>query len=236
MSSYPKLIIANSQASKQVLESYNAISPIEIVNPTADYSGFNFNEELYHAFRKKLNIDNEFVWVMSGSYDDNKNPQLFIETAAELKKRTSNFKMLWISSGSPNSVSELIYKSFAKKMDVEDKIVWLESKDSYYEYFNCADGLLLTSKLESFSLVTLEALHLGLPIVANNCIGVNEILNNEYGAVINDATAILLCEEMMKVMGSPSSRNISIGETIAQRFNIDMIKNKWLTNLKPFIS
>lgn len=236
LTNYPKLIIANSKASKQVLEGYKAGSPIEIVNPTADYSGFIFNEELYRTYRSKLNITKEFVWVMSGSYDDNKNPKLFIETAAQLKKHNANFKMLWIgsSTSSSNTLSE--YKSYAQQMGVEDKIIWIENTNTYYEYFNCADGLVLTSKLESFSLVTLEALHLGLPIVANNCVGVNEILNGEYGVVIDNAAAQQLGEEMEKVMSKPETRDVAKGKSMAQRFNIDLIKNKWLTNLKQFIS
>lgn len=236
LTSYPKLIIANSKASKQVLEGYKATSPIEIVNPTADYAGFNFNEELYRTYRNKLNITNEFVWVMSGSYDENKNPKLFIETAAQLKKVNTNFKFLWIGSSAAGNTASADYKIYAKQLGVEDTIIWIENTNTYYEYFNCADGLLLTSKLESFSLVTLEALHLGLPIVANNCVGVNEILNGEYGVVINNANAQQLSEEMIKVMGNSSSRAIAKGKFIAGRFDMDLIKNKWLTNLKQFIS
>lgn len=236
LTTYPQLITANSKASKQVLESYKTTSPIEIVNPTADYSRFNFNEELYQTYRSKLNLTKDFVWVMSGSYDDNKNPKLFIETTAQLKKSSSNFKMLWIGTSTINSNMLSNCKVYAKQLGVEEEIIWIENTTNYYEYFNCADGLLLTSKLESFSLVTLEALHLGLPIVANNCIGVNEILNGEYGMIINDASAQKLSNEMLNVMSNSQSRDIAKGKLIAQRFNIDMIKNKWLTNLKQFIS
>ncbi|MBP6414001.1 MAG: glycosyltransferase, partial [Bacteroidia bacterium] len=44
------------------------------------------------------------------------------------------------------------------------------------------------SKKESFSMVTIEALLLGIPVVANNCGGVLEILEGGLGKITTSST------------------------------------------------
>lgn len=235
--SYPKLIIANSNASRSVLEGFKATSDIKVCYPAIPTQNFNYNEKAYSTYRKQLKIsDSTFVWTMVGSIDENKNPKLFIDIAVELKKANCDFKLLWIGSSSIGSDGEMEYVNYAIEKGVSDTIIWKTNvNNDYLNYFNCADGFVLTSKLESFSLVTLEALLLGLPVVANNCIGVNEILNGEYGKVIDNSNAIKMSEEMVLVMQKPKTRDSQIGRSIANKFDILIWQKVWVDLLNEYI-
>ena len=230
--SYPELIIANSNASRNVLRSFKSSSEIRICYPGLSVKAFVFNPQLYTAHRAKLGITKEFVWMMSGSFDDNKNPRLFVDLAAQLKQQGLNFKFLWIGSEGPNKGVSEKYMQYGKEQGVDDRMIWAVNAKNYFDYFNSADGFVLTSKLESFSLVTLEALQLGLPIVANNCVGVNEILGSEYGAVIEGENTQLMAEKMQEIMALPNSRNLKKGQARAARFDIQHIKDHWIELLK----
>ena len=232
MVSYPKLIIANSNASRNVLRAYKASSEIRICYPGLSDKAFVFNPDLYKTHRAYLGIKNEFVWMMSGSFDDNKNPNLLVDIAMKLKQQPIEFKCLWIGSEGTNKGSSEKYKQYAQQQGVQDNVIWVVDANNYFNYFNAADGFVLTSKLESFSLVTLEALQLGLPIVANNCIGVNEILGSDYGFIFDNENAEQMAEKMLEIMRLPTSRNLEKGRTRAAHFNIQHIKDQWIELLQ----
>lgn len=232
---YPNLIIANSTASRDVLLSYNVKPEIAVSYPAVHNNDFEFKEAKYISQRKKLGIQKEFVWVMSGSYDENKNPKLFVDITCLLKQSGILFKMIWIGSTSGYPHVAAPYKNYSAMKGVADKIIWMDDTDEYYECMNCADGFVLTSRLESFSLVTLEALRLGLPVVANNCKGVSEILGSGYGVIVDNENAIAMSDEMIKYMKAGNCRNIAKGKELASRFDPDQIKSDWLTYLQKNI-
>ena len=185
---YPILIIANSVATAEVLKKYGRKNAIEICYPAIDTNFINnLTNKNKAEFRKKLMIDEaSFLWVMSGSLDSNKNPSLFIDIAVEFLNSNPLTKFMWIG-GTNDSEFEKICKEKAKQMGVAQNIIWLgDAGSDYYNYFNCADGFVLTSIKESFSIVTLEAMLLKLPIVAQNCIGVKEVLGEDVGEIIEE--------------------------------------------------
>jgi glycosyltransferase involved in cell wall biosynthesis len=235
--SYPILIIANSNASKSVLEGFKATSDIKVCYPAIPTQNFNYNKKAYSTYRKQLKInDCTFVWTMVGSIDENKNPKLFIDIAVELKKANCDFKLLWIGSSVSGPIGEMEYVNYAIEKGVSDAIIWKTNlNNNYLNYFNCADGFVLTSKLESFSLVTLDALLLGLPVVANNCIGVNEILNGEYGKVIENGDAIKMSEEMRSIMDQTKTRDSQTARSIVIKFDIKIWQKVWLDLLNKYI-
>jgi glycosyltransferase involved in cell wall biosynthesis len=234
---YPKMIIANSNASKSVLLAFKSNADIRICYPAINTDTIKYNKIDYNIIRKSLNInENEFIWTMVGSIDENKNPKLFIDIAVQLKKQTNHFKLMWIGSSNQGIENERVYLKYAEDNQVSDSIIWITNKQmDYLKYFNCADGFILTSKLESFSLVTLEAMLLGLPVVANNCIGVNEVLGNDYGIIIDNSDSIKMSQEMLIIMNKPKQRESDIAPVKASKFDISIWNKIWLNYLNDFI-
>src|SRR6202008_4460861 len=188
----------NSNASANVVKEKGRTGRMEVCYPAIDTKKINNDPGIRSAFRRRLGIkEDEFVWIMAGTVDANKNPMLFIDLAAELKKTGKKFKCIWLG-GAPEG-SEKFYnevKQHVKDKQVEDVVVFTGAlKEEFRNYFLIADGFAMTSQFESFSLVTLEAMLLGLPIVANDCVGVKEILDGKFGYVINKKND---AEEMQK--------------------------------------
>ncbi len=184
---YPELVIANSKATEQVLNKYGRTKQIKVCYPAINTHNIASNKEVFFSFRKRLNIpEHSFVWVMCGTLDENKNPFLFIEVAHEIIHTHPDVMFIWIGGANLKSF-EISCKQKAASLNLSGKISWITNPGSdYLNYFNCANGFVLTSKKESFSLVTLEALLLGLPVVAQDCGGVKEILQNDIGKIVEE--------------------------------------------------
>lgn len=224
---YPSLIIANSVASADVIRNYGRRDRIEIVYPP-------LSEELTGKtkFIDKQNAmgvsEEDFVWVMCGTLDSNKNPFLFLEIASELKKREASFKMVWIGGKSDDSDIDVQCAQKVKELQLVNEVRFISDvKNEFYDYFSRADGFVLTSQFESFSLTTLEALYFQLPVVANDCVGVKEILGTEFGYIVREKNnAKEFASKMLDYMSKPLMNE----EKLKQRaldFSIDKISARW---------
>ncbi|MCK4851214.1 MAG: glycosyltransferase, partial [Phycisphaerae bacterium] len=81
-------------------------------------------------------------------------------------------KLLLIGSGPELS----LVKSEADRMGVMDATWILGQQEAIEDLLPLADVLLLTSELESFSLVTLEAMSCAVPTVTTNVGGLSEVV------------------------------------------------------------
>lgn len=235
---YPDLIIANSNYTKHLVQQYGRTKPIELCYPAIDTKKVVADPLIKKTYRQRLNIaDNNFVWAMCGSLDENKNPDLFIDIACELIKTKPNTVFLWIGGTADVEFSNQC-KNKAKQKKVTDNIIWIDSVgEEYQNYFNCADGFILTSKKESFSIVTLEALLLGLPIVTHDCGGVKEILRDDVGTIVKEKNSVSqFTEAMILYMNNTSLHNKSKGIERAREFDIEIWSKKWNTILDNYTS
>lgn len=231
---YPFLIIANSKITAKVLSDYGRKDRIEICYPSIKTKDVIKDRSAYTNFRKKLGIgDDIFLWVMSGSMDENKNPYLFIDIAFEVLKTYPNALFMWIGATENELLEQCKRKAIG--LGLEGKIIWIGNLGAdYYNYFNCANGFVLTSLKESFSLVVLEALLLELPVVTSDCGGVREILEDDIGQIIKQQnTATLMAQAMVNYMSGKTTFNVYRGKQRAEKFDIEIVAAKWnqiLTN------
>jgi glycosyltransferase involved in cell wall biosynthesis len=202
---------------------------IEVCYPTIDthkISQFKFSSK---DMRKKMGIsESTFIWCMSGSADSNKNPVRFVEIAHQLLERNYDCHFLWLGNN-PHSGLSVFAKKYANFLNIDNKITWtgILKDGTYYDYLNLADGLVLTSSRESFSIVSLEALYFKKPIVSFNCGGIREIINDKLGYVIDSWNTIDLVEVMMKIMINNSSFDPDLAKITSEKYAIEPQVDKW---------
>ena len=226
---YPYLIIANSAASAAVIGKYGRKENVKICYPCVETDKIKPNKEDYFKWRKKLDVkDDEFLWVMSGSLDENKNPFLFIEIAKVILQQKKNAMFLWLG-GTANQRFQEECEDKTNVNSLAGKLIWAgDVAEDYMSYFNCADGFVLTSIKESFSLVTVEALLLGLPVVTQNCGGVVEILRDDIGKVVEEKNnAEKMAAEMIKFMDGTYSVDKPKQLLRAKEFDVAVISKQW---------
>lgn len=231
---YPELIIANSAASEKVLNDLGRTNKIKRIYPAIKSITIQRDIAAYNNLRKKLGIvSTEKLWVMCGTLDSNKNPELFIQTAKLVVEASNNYKFMWIG-GSKDVAYTAAIKQLAKENDLTEKIIWTGNLgDEYLSYFNCADGFMLCSKKESFSLVTIEALLLGIPVVANNCGGVLEILEGGLGKITTSSTE--MAEAILHFEKENYIPNFDAIQQRVSKFDTSNIAIEWNELLNEFL-
>jgi glycosyltransferase involved in cell wall biosynthesis len=233
---YPALVIANSKASASIFQKNNREKAIEISYPFIDIANYKFDVEKYYVIRKELAIkEDEFVWLMCGTLDKNKNPELFIELAKIFSNLNKKAKFMWVGNNQDDPGYQAECVNSTKDLD---NLKWITGRPaSYRDYINACNGFILTSQFESFSIVTLEALAAGKPVVANNCVGVNEILRTDIGKVINPKNNInQFVIEMEKIMNHIADFNKEKGIARAEEFKKKTAIEKWNAILNNYIA
>ena len=112
-----------------------------------------------------------------GNLIEQKNQKLLLRIVKRLK--AENFKVALDILGDGELKAEL--NQYIRELDLGENVNLLGfiSKDVYLKTLKSADIFVLTSKYEGMPLAILEAMSIGLPIVANDCeSGPREILDN----------------------------------------------------------
>jgi glycosyltransferase involved in cell wall biosynthesis len=224
MISYPDLLIACSQHVFTSLKTMGRNKPVEIMYPSI--SRKNTNSVSKEKILQSLGISNgSFIWMMAGTADINKNPVLFIEIAEHVMRSADNAAFIWLYTGADNG-----YLSYCKKLIAEkrlNKIIFYNAQENFADYFSLADGLLLTSYKESFSLVTLEAHASGIPCIATDCGGVSEIITNETGRINKSNNPADFADLVLSYMNKTIHFDAEKSKMRASYF-ADETNNKWL--------
>lgn len=131
--------------------------------------------------------------------DGEKGLDLLINIAKKLPKN------IYVTvAGSGDKVDEKKFSQLIMKNNLQKKIIWQGSKQdkSLVQHYVNSSLFISTSRTEGFSLVILEAMSLGLPIISSPTTGSQELLRDgRYGIIteMNDASHVIkIIEELMK--------------------------------------
>lgn len=132
-----------------------------------------------------LNIDDQKILVNIGHISRVKNQKLFIEIIYNLKLRGHNIIGVIVGSARVKEKNYLqeCYE-LVKKYDLENNIFFIGQIDNVFNILEKAYLLVHTSSMEGLPLVILEAMSMGIPIVASNVDGIPEaVIDQENGYI-----------------------------------------------------
>jgi glycosyltransferase involved in cell wall biosynthesis len=235
---YPELIIANSQLTKDFLIKLGRTGKIEICYEPVN--SIKIIESEYNKITKSsISIpEDSFVWLMSGAIDMRKNTSLFIEIANYLIKFNKKVYFMWIGGGS--LLDSAYMENVLQKINyygINDNIIWIEEQSElYYDYFNLADGFVSTASIETFSIVSAEALAFGIPYIGYDCGGTNEYITSEVGLLLNSNKPNVFYENMINIMNKNINFNFQKSKEIALKYDVSEFINRWSKILKNYIN
>lgn len=127
--------------------------------------------------------EHDFVLVGSGSQDYNKGLELFMQISESAKKE--HLKFVWVGAERHSGFNYYLH-AYREKLHENGNLIFVgEKTNDYYDFLNIADTFMLTSFNESFSLVTLEAMALGKPVIVYDCGGVNDFVSEKTGRILS---------------------------------------------------
>ena len=228
------LVLANSYAMQtDLIENFKIKTPVRVIYNPIDLNFIKTHKDEAPAFVFDKNI---FHFINVGGFRTEKNHLLLLQAFFILKNLPC--KLVIVGGG----VMEEVLKQKVSDLGMSEKVSFCGFDNNPFKYVNRSDCFVLSSDVEGFPNVLIEALACGKAVISTDCSsGPRELLapatdlhhraiNNyeigEYGILtpVNDVTA--LATAMKKIYEDSDLRKQfeSKAAARAQQFDVDEIK------------
>ena len=212
-----KKIIANSKMVKNQIISTYYINPkkIEVI-----YNGIPLKEKAdFRDLKKEFNLKNEKIILYVGSGFERKGVKEAFDIISKLKEKFTFFVI-----GKEKNINW--YKNYAKKLNIEDKVIFTGPREDVDKFYSMADIFLFPTHYEPFSNVVLEAMNFECIPFTTKQNGASEILPKEW--IIDEKTSqkiqyLLDNENELKKLQKKAkeiSKNFSIEKNVKKTLKV----------------
>lgn len=198
------------------------------------YNGIDLNRFFYNSKAKnkilnELNLNtNSYLILAVGRFSEQKDyPNLLHAFKALKNKSLGDIKLIIAGDGELRSEIEKIIDELGLKQDIH----LLGRRNDIPDLMSAADLFVLSSKYEGFGLVVAEAMACKTLVVATDCGGVAEVLNNDQFLVPPSNSNVLAKKMYCALTLSQEEKNKNIIKNlchIEKNFSLEKIIEKWI--------
>jgi len=144
------------------------------------------DEETRNRIRKSMELDDKFVILSVADNQERKNLWAAMDIVSKVKKSgVDNLKYILVTREHSHVGHKI--RDLALTLDINDELVVMERglpQDVLWTLYAASDLYLNTSKGEGLGLPLLEAMSVGLPVMATNTGAMTELLADGLGTVL----------------------------------------------------
>ena len=137
-----------------------------LIHNAIDLDKFSYKADVRNRIRTELNVENKFVILHVGMFDNRKNHIFLIKIFYEFQKNNPDAILLLIGDG--ELMAEII--ELVKSLQINDKVIFLGRKDNVNEFLMASDYFILPSKNEGLGIVLVEAQACGLQCLVSEAV------------------------------------------------------------------
>jgi len=206
-------VICPTETVRSDLKNWGVKTPIVAISNGVDLDRF-FDYFDLTEFNDKYHLPPNKKVLYAGRIDRDKNVEVLIRAIPEVI-RSMNIHFVIAGDG-----SELVrLKKLVQKLNIEHAVSfvgWIDqSADDYLQVFQSADVFVMTSKIETQSIVTMEAMAAGLPVIGANGGALPELIkNNCNGCLFNPGDSGDLAKKITKVLTDSKLRKKMKAESL----------------------
>jgi glycosyltransferase involved in cell wall biosynthesis len=165
------------------------------------------SDALIVEYKKSLHIGESFMIGLVGRINPFKGQYLLVEAMEQLISEGLDIQAYIVGHAMEASYLETLKKDSSDK-GLENKIHFLGFEKNPHRFMQACDVVLMTSKHETFGLVTIEAMQVGTAVIGANSGGVLEIIDdNETGLLFESQNSHSLAEQIKTLYHDPRLRN-----------------------------
>lgn len=228
------LVLANAQAIKDDLRTnLHVLTPMEVIYNPIDI------RDLQYKMKLPVTIpfsNDTFHFIAVGNFRLEKNFPLLLDAFALIKEL--NCKLLLVGDGPLNG----LLKQKVSDLKITEQVIFCGRDNNPFKYIHKCDSFILSSDVEGFPNVLLEALACGKPVISTDCLsGPREMLapstdpnqqltdhfsEEEFGILTPVGNATIMAQAMRKLISDQSLRS-RLQEKAASRaagFDISIIR------------
>lgn len=185
--SYPYRVVFVANSTRRRWSPIERMGNFDVIENGLDLK--RLDEDVSHQDRQiargKLNISNDAICLLCiGTVSARKGQHDLIQALKQLPDDVARKIKLYIvgarESEYTNALKELIN---TLPIDIQNSVILIPETDQTKDYWNAADIFILTSRLESYPRVILEAMAKGLPIISTPVYGVTEQVRKNINAL-----------------------------------------------------
>lgn len=149
----------------------------KVIHNAVDYEKFKFNKNIRNKLRKELNVsDNTILLGNVARFEKQKNHSFLIDVFYQYQKKIDDSMLLLIGTGTlEKEIAEKV-----RKLNIENKVIFLGFKNNVNEYMNAIDYFVFPSLFEGLGLVLIEAQANGIPCFTSNNVVPSEVKITDY--------------------------------------------------------
>ena len=217
-------LIAVSESCRQFLIRRERVpaGKITLIQNAIDLRRFNRECGTRAAARRMLGLaEGGPVVAGVGRLNPQKNFPLFIRVAAEILRRHPDAVFLLAGEGP----EEEKLRSLARDSGVADRILFCGYVPDTRQVYLAADVLLMPSRFEGLPMTLLEAMAMGLPVVASALDGIAEVLEDGVdGFLVPSGNAPMFCDRVCQLIADRAmavAMGAAASDKIAARFSTE---------------
>jgi glycosyltransferase involved in cell wall biosynthesis len=193
-----------------------------------------------NAVRRRLGLDNEFLWFAAGRLEAVKDYPTLLRAMVEVP----NAARLVIAGSGPQ---EDDLRRLTHELGLESRVRFLGFESDVRTWMQAADAFVQSSLWEGLPMGLLEAASCALPAVATAVSGTREaLIDGQTGFLAEAGSAKALSAAMTRMMEMPPEGRRAIGnrarQLVIERFSLEAVLDQWeavyadLLDLKPIPS
>lgn len=220
-----EMLFAYSTADKVICVSEHTASLIRKAAPQLQNLAVIPNGVDFSRFSLKAKAAQPLKIIYIGYLIPHKGVQVLLEALAILKKEGSVLQLSIVGSGS--YLNEL--KQLRNKLELHDEVQFLGEKNAVQvaELLHEHDAMVHPSFIESFGIVLVEALAVGLPVVSTYNGGAEGIITPSVGILVKPKSAKALAEGIKALLANwESYKPDELRAYAEQRFSITSVASQ----------
>ncbi|WP_256988834.1 glycosyltransferase [Bacillus sp. EB106-08-02-XG196] len=215
MSFFTNYFINVSQSEKLLAEKLKILLPINKskvifnavdIEELRNQSKISMNNAIYENI-KKLKEENYLLYGMVANFYFAKGHEFLIQSLSLLDP---DLKIKLILIGDGPLMDEMV--ELAKKLNVENRVLFLGSQDGIYNYLTKIDVFVLCSRWEGMPISLIEAMYAGKPIIGTNVVGIKEIVRHMENGLLVESESPTAIANAINLMYSNDEQRKTFGK------------------------
>jgi glycosyltransferase involved in cell wall biosynthesis len=158
------------------------------------------------SFRQSLGVQSStFLFGFVGRFMPQKGFNYLIDAIGSLENRDKNHNVKVLAVGSGDYLEH--YKTRINERGLTHRFIFLPFQRDIVQIYNTVDAVVMPSIWEAYPLQPAEALCLGIPIIASDCIGLREAVKDTPAIIVPSKNSTALAEAIHNMVLCPP-RNI----------------------------
>jgi glycogen(starch) synthase len=203
-------------------------SKIRVINNGVDFFVKNKQTDA-GEIEKRFKVHGKNLVLFVGALEKRKGVEFLIRAVPRISQKIQNVKVIVVGNGS----EKITLENLADELDVRNKVLftgYLKEEDLHALY-SMAEVFVLHSLYETFSLVLLEAMTHGKPIVATKILGTTELVKPGFnGILVDPKDSESLADAIVKLLleGDYAKRLGENGEQLSKNFTWDRAVSEYI--------